>query len=267
MSYSEIQTRKVISAYGGVGSIIETPKGAIKIEDFNDWQFFKAIEEDKIDINESVIEDNRLLNRLKHERGFPNLAHFLKVPSNVQNPYDKSKPYYPYRFISGKYFPEWFYCNKCNSFHHINEWWHGWRRTLKKYHEPNDRIRLLFLDSPKCFYCYDEAKQNKKKKIYHELEQVRFILTSPKGEVEDIPWEKWNIASSHSQDNESKVTINIEDDEVCCPNQHLTYHKSTKFSDLSGIRIVCKNCGKSKTLSGLFKLEIIVNNDTRLNKK
>lgn len=267
MPYSEIQTRKVISAYGGVGSIIETPQGALIIENFNDWQFFKAIEENKVSVDESVIEDNRLLNRLKHEKGFPNLIHFLQVPSNVPNPVNRSIPYYSNRFISARYFPEWFYCNKCNSFHRIDQWWQGWKRTLKNYHEPNDKIRLMFLDTPKCYYCYQEARQHSRRKYYYELEQVRFVLTSPRGEIEDIPWERWNIASSSSQDSESRVIIHIDYDEVCCEDQLLSYHKSTKFSDLSGIRIACKNCGKSKTLSGLFKLELVVNEKTKLNRK
>lgn len=45
--YIEIQTRKAISSYGGVGSIIETPKGAILIENFDKWPFFRSIQEGK----------------------------------------------------------------------------------------------------------------------------------------------------------------------------------------------------------------------------
>ena len=41
MPYNEIQSRKVISSYGGVGSIIENPNGAMLIEDFDKWPFFK----------------------------------------------------------------------------------------------------------------------------------------------------------------------------------------------------------------------------------
>ena len=57
--YTETQTRKVISSYGGVESIIETPKGALKIEPFEKWPFFRAIKEGKIDAQEYVIDDNR----------------------------------------------------------------------------------------------------------------------------------------------------------------------------------------------------------------
>lgn len=274
MPHTEIQSRKVISSYGGVGSIIETPNGAMMIENFDQWSFFKAIIEGNLDKLDYIIEDNRLLNRLKNENGFPRLSAFLRVPSNVANPNNQSAPLHPYRFISSKYFPEWFYCNKCERFHNISDWWQGWKRTLLKYKEPNDKIRNLFFNSPKCFYCYDNAKtkqkgDKKRRKFYYELEQVRFILTSHKGDVYDIPWDKWNIAVKVSQDNESRLTIRMDDDELCCENQQLKYYKSTKFSDLSGIRISCYNpeCKKSNTLAGLFKLDMIVNESTKLNQK
>ena len=72
--YIETQTRKIIGSYGGVGSIIETPKGALIIESFERWPFFqkhKHIEK------ENHIEDNRLLKRLQFEKGFPKLIFFV----------------------------------------------------------------------------------------------------------------------------------------------------------------------------------------------
>lgn len=272
MPFTEIQTRKVISAYGGVGSLIETPQGAMMIENFDGWLFFKAILDNSLVIGEHEVNDNRLLNRLKHEKGFPNLSKFLRVPSNVANPNNQSIPFYQNRFISAKYFPEWFFCSKCESFHSMKDWWQGWKLTLRKYHEPNDKIRDIFWKKPKCSYCYENARQKqkvdgKRRKFYYDLEQVRFVLTSPKGEIDDIPWERWNIAIQVSENNESRLYINIDVEDRCCDNQSLKYIKSTKFSDLSGIRIVCRNCNKSNTLSGLFKLDLIVNDKTKLNKK
>lgn len=274
MAHTEIQSRKVISSYGGAGSIIETPSGAMMIENFDLWPFFNAIVENKLKVEDYVIEDPRLLNRLNNDNGFPRLSAFLRVPSNVANPNNQSAPLHAYRFISSKFFPEWFYCNKCERFHHISDWWQGWKRTLAKYKEPNEKIRELFYSAPKCFYCYDSAKSKqkgdkKRRRFYYELEQVRFILTTPKAEIFDIPWEKWNVAVKISQDNESRLTIRIDDEVLCCENQQLKYYKSTKFSDLSGIRISCSNpnCKKSNTLAGLFKLDLIVNESTKLNQK
>lgn len=37
--FEEVQTRKLISAYGGVGSIVETRSGSIIIRPFNKWFF------------------------------------------------------------------------------------------------------------------------------------------------------------------------------------------------------------------------------------
>ena len=41
--FEQIQTRKAISSYGGVGSIIETRDGSILIDNFNEWPFFQTI--------------------------------------------------------------------------------------------------------------------------------------------------------------------------------------------------------------------------------
>lgn len=274
MAHTEIQTRKVISSYGGVGSIIETPNGAMIIEEFHKWPFFSAINNGSLEKTDYIIDDARLLNRLKHEKGFPLLESFLRVPSNTEHPNNRSIARYPYRFISSKYFPEWFYCNKCERFHKLIDWWEGWKRTLEKYREDNEKIRKFFFTSPKCFYCYEtsrsrQMRDKRRRRFYYDLEQVRFILTNPKGEVKDIPWDKWNIARKQDIDNGSKFTIIMDSQNLCCDNQELKYYKSKKFSDLSGTRITCANpdCRKSNTLSGLFKLDLIVNESTKLNEK
>lgn len=262
MAHIETQSRKIISSYGGVGSIIETPNGAMLIDDFDRWQFFKAIVEGKIDIEDYNIEDERLINRLKHEKGFPRITNLLRVPSNSLNPNNQSIPLHKFRFVSAKYFPEWFYCSKCQSFHHISDWWKGWQQTLKKYKEPNDRVKESFFSAPKCFHCYDAARikdkaDRRKRKTYYLLEQVRFVLTNPKAELKDIPWDRWNTAKKvDTGDGEENLTINFED-ELCCESPKLRYIKSTKFSDLAGIRIECANCKKKNTLAGLFKLKLV----------
>jgi hypothetical protein len=41
--FEQIQTRKAISSYGGVGSIIETRDGSILIKSFDEWPFFQFV--------------------------------------------------------------------------------------------------------------------------------------------------------------------------------------------------------------------------------
>lgn len=256
--YIETQTRKVLSVYGGVGSIIETPKGAMEIEAFDKWPFFQY---DLHENTESRITDNRLLKRLRHKKGFPNLQEFVQVPPNVSNTKNKSVPNNEKEVISATYFPKWMYCNNCEKFNHIKKWWEGWEKTLSKYSERNIRERFI---PPKCYYCYDEAKKktfknNKRRRFYYELEQVRFIMVSPSGEVADLPWDRWPTADKNIKEENSDIgTIRIDFENYCCENQDLRYLKSTKFADLSGIRIECKNCGRKNTLSGLFGLRLSV---------
>src|SRR4051794_20415420 len=85
--YIQSQTRKMLSAYGGVGSILETSKGAMKVEPFDEWKFFKDTSR-VFDQDDFKIEDNRLLKRLQVH--FKNLVKFIRVPTNVANPYIKS---------------------------------------------------------------------------------------------------------------------------------------------------------------------------------
>lgn len=254
--YIETQTRKVLSSYGGVGSIIETPKGAMKIEDFDRWPFFQY---ELYKNDEFRIIDNRLLKRLQHKKGFPKLKEFVQVPPNVSKAKIKSVPDDEKKVISAAYFPEWMYCNNCKRFNHIKKWWEGWEKTLSNYGER--KIREKFIP-PKCYHCYDKAKKGnskdgRRRRFYYELEQVRFIMISPSGEMEDLPWDRWPTAEKNIKDETSDTgTIRIDFDKYCCENQDLRYLKSNKFADLAGIRIECTNCGKKNTLSGLFGLRL-----------
>jgi len=252
--YIETQTRKIISAYGGVGSIIESPHGALKVEEFDKWPYYLSLIEDPSKIDDFKLTDNRLLKRLQHEKGFPNLKEFIAIPANTANYKVKNKPSDTNLVIGAEYFPKWFYCNNCDRFHSLNDWWKKWQQTMEKYHITSDKSDFV---PPKCYHCFDEAKQNNKKKFYFELEQVRFIMTSPSGAIADVPWERWNKAIIEKKDEDSEAgQVVLDFDNLCCVNQDLRYLQSTKFSDLTGIQIKCKNCGTKNNISGLFGLRL-----------
>ncbi|AEE54568.1 DUF1998 domain-containing protein [Haliscomenobacter hydrossis] len=260
--YTETQSRKVISSYGGVESIIETPLGALKIEPFNLWPFFKAICEGKLDPQKFIIEDNRLLRRLQSLHGFPKLENFLAIPTDQANPRNKSVPDHANKSISATYFPTWFYCNNCKGFNNLKDWWALWKKVVQKHGEKAEKEKFI---PPKCPYCYDKAKtsnskEGKRRRFYYELEQVRFVMTTPSGDIRDIPWERWNKVkkdNSEPENSEEKEHgLSFDWVNLCCENQELQYIKSTKFSDLTGIRISCKKCNSNNTLSGFFGMRI-----------
>ena len=245
--YEQIQTRKIISAYGGVGSIIETRDGAILIEYFNKWPYFQN-EEDFEECN--YAEDKRFLNRLMMY--FKDLEKLIKVPINE---FQKGKPKDKLALISAKYFPEWFYCHNCHRFDKLENWKKHWNNNVDK----DDKENFY---PPKCYHCYVRNRKGNKK--FFELEQVRFILISSNGEVADIPWDKWawykiqnKLKGKEKIDEEEEITlanINLEGKELS-----FEYRTSDKLDDLKGIGIKVKENGKEigyATLSGLFNLQV-----------
>ncbi|MHA1380896.1 MAG: DrmB family protein [Candidatus Helarchaeota archaeon] len=252
--YIELQTRKLISSYGGVGSIIETINGSLIVKDFDKWVYFRLIAKGKIEIEENeLINDDRLLKRLQYF--FPDIKQIVKVPANYSSFYNTSIPKSKEHIINAEYFPKWMYCNNCGSFKHITEWYKGWKNVY--YSKDINKINDSFIP-PKCYKCYKKAKEEGRRKRYYELEQVRFILIAPNGEIKDLPWDKWtNITREKDEEGKTHIKFNGK----CCNKQDLYYHKSTKFADFSGVRIECKNpecktTGKQVPLAGLFGLRI-----------
>ncbi|HTO14432.1 MAG TPA: DUF1998 domain-containing protein [Edaphocola sp.] len=252
--YTELQTRKLISSYGGVGSIIETVEGALIIKDFDKWKYFYLIEKGKIEVQENEnINDDRLLNRLKFY--FQELNQIVKVPANYSAFYNTSLPKLKDHIIDAEYFPKWMYCSKCNSFKHIDDWYKGWKNVFhsKEINKINDSFT-----PPKCYKCYQAAKKNKEKRKYYPLEQVRFILIAPNGNIKDLPWNYWtNLSREKDENGQQKIVFN----KACCNKQDLKYLRSDTFSDFSGVRIQCKNpdCktkGKQVSLAGLLGLRV-----------
>ncbi len=252
--YTELQTRKLISSYGGVGSIIETIDGALMIKDFDKWKYFFLIEKGKIEVQENEeINDDRLLKRLKFY--FPDLNQIVKVPANYSAFYNTSLPKLKDHIVDAEYFPKWMYCNKCHSIKHINDWYKGWKNVFHS--KETNKINDAFTP-PKCYKCYQNAKKNKEKRRYYLLEQVRFIMTAPNGNIKDIPWQNWtNLSREKDENGQKKITFNGK----CCDKQDLKYLKDGRNPDFTGVRIQCKNpdCktnAKQISLGGLMGLRV-----------
>src|SRR5690606_35513994 len=86
----------------------------------------------------------------------------------------------------------------------IDHWKSNWENNVDSYHKEN-------FYPPKCYSCY--VKNREKKRKFFDLEQVRFILTSPNGEIADIPWDKWALFlnKKKNENDETKETVSEED--------------------------------------------------------
>lgn len=250
--FEQIQTRKAISSYGGVGSIIETRDGSILIDNFNEWPFFQAVNGKFEEHN--IIVDKRFKNRLS--RYFQELEHLIRIPVNDLK--QGFKPENQFAFLSAKYFPEWFYCNNCGRFDRFDKWKSNWENNVNSEHKDN-------LFPPKCSHCY--VKNRDKKRKFFDLEQVRFILTSPNGEIADIPWDKWAMFRDANKDEKKETKETVSEEEIITlaniqvPEDAIfEYKTSDKLDDLKGIWIIAKRKNGEQinytTLSGLFNLRI-----------
>ena len=221
---------KILSSYGGIGSVVETTDGSVIIETFDNWGYNYIL--NSTEIEQYLIIDDRLLSRLKYI--FTNLQHIVSVPDE----YDRK--IYP----RANYFPKWFYCPKCKQFKEYYDWFKSWNELGKdkKYFFP-----------PRCSNneCNEEI-----------LEQVRFVMTCPNGHIQDLPWKFWNKQTKEKQaeqdftvdeeGEDSGGSIFLDFNSKCCENQKLIYSVSRENSELSGIHIECKSCGKAENLGGVF---------------
>ncbi|GAA6768674.1 DUF1998 domain-containing protein [Flavobacterium sp. CGRL1] len=257
--FEQIQTRKSISANGGVGSIIETRDGSIFINLYNEWPFFENINGQFEDHN--LISDKRFKNRIS--KYFQQLEHLVKIPVNdLRQGYKLENPF---ALMSAKYFPEWFYCNTCHRFDKFVNWKYNWENNV----ESVDKEKFY---PPKCFKCYVKNRKNKRK--FFDLEQIRFILTSNNGEIADIPWDKWSMLKKLKKENEDEKEGIEKDSEINNSEEKITtlsnihvpddleleLKTSDKLDDLKGIWIIAKNKHGEQinfsTLSGLFNLRV-----------
>ena len=154
--YIKSQSRKMLSAYGGVGSILETPKGALIVEPFDKWYFHNSTH---YNLPKFEIEENRLIERLKSH--FPELKKLVRVPINEENYLIYGTPIEPTEVASAKYFPEWMYCPNCERFNNIKQWWKNWRITLQRYKINDDKIEKILLNR-NAFIAIIKQKQRRK---------------------------------------------------------------------------------------------------------
>lgn len=250
--YIQTQTRKMVGSFAGVGALIEDTKGVIKIAPIDRWIFFK---QDKHLEHQYHIHDNRLLYRLKNDKGFPKIKSLIQMPGNTVKRFSNSQYVQPsdYNNVAvGSYFPRWMFCSKCKRFKQIKYWWDKWSDVIDQYDKSNKNKADDFIP-PKCGYCYEDAKKSKKRNTFYNLTQVIFIMTSSDGKIRDIPWDKW-ITFRKQTKNEDDDTVDLSNWGACCESQDLRYEQGD-FEDLAGIHITCNNCSnKPTTLVGIFGL-------------
>lgn len=250
--YEPIQTRKAISAYGGIGSLIETRHGSLLIQDFEQWPFYRRYLGSQF--ADFRIQDERFISRLR--RYFTHLRQIVVVP---ENEFRWDKPASEHKLLSAEYFPRWFHCPSCSRFDRLDNWRQNWQQLVGQ----------EMANEPKCGICHVHLTNKRRR---HELEQIRFMMTSPAGDIADIPWDKWTLstsptteeqapttASERSESDEDTKTTFLDPNTVVPPGTTFTISTSERFTDLRGITITAHlptGVTRSRSLRGLFSLRV-----------
>ncbi len=235
----EIQSRKVMSAYGGVQSIIETAEnGSLLVDFYDNWGCEKEMKN-----KNNEIEDPRLLNYIQKELGL-DISKICKIPT----PDFEHRKYYPnnkdlQQTIKSRYFPGWFYCPHCRRLHTLDKWKEKWEDKFNGNNSFGDYF-------PSCPYC---SKQKGKRFSRQSLEQVRFLLASlDSGRVIDVPFtEIWRL------DQKGKAWIM---DGQQSTDAELTYRSSSGSDGLQSIYVKNEKTGERIYLSQIASKYIVYKN-------
>lgn len=262
---------KLLSAYGGPGSIVHTQYGSIIISCIEDWGFLQTV----IEMHEEALKDadcnndndyfnyvkkhcgkdrngniglsndNRLLRALKDEdglKGLVNLKYLSLIPDiELDDNFNTIKNTGTQFAIPSTFMPKVFADNQ-NNYKSYKEWFASWISGGK-----------------------DARDFFPPKTVNHKnLKQDNIVLICEHGHISDFPWSKFlQWRTSNSSGILNKETVDLFNSQNCCgtaSNPTAKIRITSSSSNASGFDskwLKCDNCKKSVSLKGLFNVKII----------
>lgn len=258
-----ISKYKLLSAYGGSGSIIHTQYGSIIISCIEEWGFIKKIislHDNAINLNESDIyeyvkkqaslpcngnigisDDKRLLNSLQERKELTNLKFLALVPSieltDFHNTVKGGRDNVQFT-ISSSFMPKTFSDRK-KQYKSYNEWYRDWNENQNdKFFPPKKQI---------------DAERTE------ELVQDNLVLICEEGHISDFPWSRylsWKVNDIGRFVPNTEI-INLFQGQECCGTPIIKITTSSaNASGFDGKWLKCESCNRSTSLSGLMSLKI-----------
>jgi hypothetical protein len=257
---------KLISAYGGPGSIMHTEYGSIMVSCIEEWGFIKKIEgfieesSDHPEIPEEeyikrksdragleISSDQRLLKELKEIKKIGRLRYLALVPDlNLDPIFNNMKSEKTEEAISSVFFPKGFldFQNNYNPYH---VWYSKWLSdgnssgTKSDFFPPKTRLG----------------------NNVSLLKQDNVSLICKHGHISDFPWSKFLRWRAENKNNRAvNVEIDLFNTPNCCGTEandtseiRITSN-SANSSGFDGKRLKCENCGAQASLEGLMSVKI-----------
>ena len=264
MANESVSKYKLLTAYGGPGSLVHTQYGSIIISCIEEWGFLKRvleIEKEGIDLQEENIEDyvfkqsrlekngniglsndTRLLKSLQERKDLDNLKYLALIPNiEVVTHNNKVKTGVDLT-IASSFMPKVF-ADSNNNYKSYSEWYRKWIQENKiddKYGEDFHPPKYVF---------------NEEKGWTSDLKQDNIILLCEHGHISDFPWSKF--IKWRKDDPFDNNTVEIFNKQDCCNNPQIKINSSSaNASGFDGKWLKCTNCNKGISLKGLMGVKI-----------
>lgn len=265
-----ISKYKLLTAYGGPGSIVHTQYGSIIISCIEEWGFLNKVEQlNKRAINQGkndnqrieyvvyearekenggigISNDDRLLKALKKDKELINLEFLVLVPDiEVATHNNKINDEGERIAIPSSYMPKVFLDNNQN-YKAYNKWHREWIGNS----DNNDPYGTKF--HPPKFILNNNSDRP------FNLRQDNIVLICEHGHISDFPWSKflrWRVENPTEIYDEAPANVFSFQD--CCDSPKIKISSNTaNASGFDGKWLGCRNCGKGKSLKGLMNVKI-----------
>ena len=260
---------KLLSAYGGPGSLMHTKYGSIIISCIEEWGFIQKVnslnedascskgdnqsDEDyvfkqaKREKNGSIkiSNDTRLLETLKDRKNLTELKFLANIPTiDVVTHSNEVKENIDLT-IPSSYMPKVFVDDQ-QHYKTYNEWYNLWINQRAG----EDQYASEF--HPPRFV------KNKDSNWYKDLKQDNIVLICEHGHISDFPWSKflnWRKENSSAIfENDAQSVFQQQD---CCTSPDITIKfNNANASGFDGKWLKCNNCNQGVSLKGIMGVKI-----------
>ena len=265
---------KLLSAYGGPGSLVHTQYGSIIISCIEEWGFLKRVEQlnqkainsgkqekekvkyvidearEKENGNIGISNDNRLLESLQIGKELSSLEYLVLVPDiEVVTHSNKVKNEGEKNAISSTYMPKVF-SDFNNNYKPYSKWYKEWTERRDSENNIIDTYGSQFHPPKNVF--------NTEKGWTSNLKQDNIILLCKHGHISDFPWSKflrWRKEEPLAIFED--ILANIFENQDCCNNPNIKItSNSGNSTGFEGKWLKCTNCKRGSSLKGLMNVKI-----------
>ncbi|GAB3194086.1 hypothetical protein ABID22_000338 [Pontibacter aydingkolensis] len=265
---------KLLSAYGGAGSILHTQYGSIIVSCIEEWGFLKVAREVINDLHPQDDKDRelaknglkrskdwRLLKDLKSRKKLPNLDSLILIPNIEVNEYsNKIQNEGTSLAINSTFMPKNFIDEYTKTLKPYKKWYAEWQEAVN--HNLND---LNFFFPPKRVLKEkggDEARiirDRNNNPIGFPLKQDNVVLICEGGHISTFPWQRYLRWKRENAIMQQEGPINLFGTASCCGNSDIRIKDNQgNTAGFDGKFLSCNNvgCDGGVSLKGLFNIKV-----------